>query len=116
MDNSHGESLDSQPASPQRTDRLAFLLGRIANMLHHAGGLVFLPALVLVVGYDIFMRYVLASPSIWANEISTILLSAVFFLSLGQVTLRGEHLATDILYTQFNPSIRRVADVLAGVL
>lgn len=98
------------------TDRVAVILGRIASALHHAGSLVFLPTLVLVVGYDIFMRYVLVTPSIWANEISTVLLAAVFFLSLAQVTLRGEHLATDILYTRFNPKIRSVADILAGIL
>lgn len=97
-------------------DRLAAGLGRVAGVLHHTGSLLFLPVLVLVVGYDIFMRYVLVAPSIWANEISTLLLASVFFLSLGQVTLRGEHLATDILYTRFNPKIRSLADILAGIL
>lgn len=97
-------------------ERLASVLGGVAGALHRIGGLVFLPALVLVVGYDIFTRYVLAAPSLWANEMSTVLLPAVFFLSLAQVTLRGSHLATDILYMRLGPRLRRVADIASGCL
>ena len=97
-------------------DGLARILGRAAGALHRVGSLAFLPALVLLVGYDIFLRYVLVSPSLWANEMSTVLLPAVFFLSLAQVTLRGEHLATDILYNRFGPLPRRAADLLSALL
>jgi len=96
--------------------RTARILGRASGALHHIGGLVFLPALVVLVCYDIFTRYVLAAPSLWANEMSTVLLPAIYFLSLAQVTLRGGHLATDILYVRFGRRLRRLADVATAFL
>ena len=110
------QAVSSAELTPRRPAGMPRILGLIANVLHRVGGLLFLPALVLTVGYDIFMRYVLVTPSEWANEMSSVLLAAVFFLSLAEVTLRGNHLATDILYTRFNPRMRFVADALAAML
>jgi len=72
--------------------------------------------LVGVVLYEIFVRYVLNSPTIWAHETSQMIYGAYVILLGGYVLQRGGHVNVDILYHRFQPRTRAVIDMLTWLL
>ena len=69
-------------------------------------------AIALITSYDVFMRYVLNSPTAWATEISTYLLVAVTFCGAGETLLRDGHVRVDIVLNRL-PADARAAALVA---
>jgi TRAP-type mannitol/chloroaromatic compound transport system permease small subunit len=85
-------------------DRLSLWLGRTLAW-------VFLIAVALT-AWEVLMRYVLNSPTIWAHDL-VIALSALAFIFGGSYALqRAEHIRISSLYDRMPPSWRRSCDVL----
>ena len=72
--------------------------------------------LVAVVLYEIFVRYLLNSPTIWAHEISQMIYGAYVILLGGYVLQRKGHVNVDILYNRFTPRTRAVIDLFTWLL
>lgn len=81
----------------------------------------FSSALFLIAGlglmfYEVIMRYVFNSPTIWINETASILVvwGILFGLSVG---LRdNHHISVDIFYTLFPRKIQRFIDIFANLV
>lgn len=67
--------------------------------------------LVLATCYEVFARYVLGSPTIWAFELGYMLMGLHFLLG-GAITLkRQEHVRIDLIYARLSPKRRALIDL-----
>jgi TRAP-type C4-dicarboxylate transport system permease small subunit len=93
----------------------AGLLGRLIDK----GGVIFavgIVAAMLILIQEVFLRYVLNAPTIWAHE-TTIFLCALCFIYGGlYCTARNTHIRVVIFYDLVNHRVRRVLDVLISLI
>jgi TRAP-type mannitol/chloroaromatic compound transport system permease small subunit len=72
--------------------------------------------LVFVILYEIFVRYLFNSPTIWAHEIAQMIYGAYVILLGAYVLQRGGHVNVDILYHRFRPRTRAIIDLFTWLL
>lgn len=60
-----------------------------------------------IVLYDVFRRYVLNDPTIWAFDIASFLLVYIIFLGLGLALQDGSHVAVDLFLQMVRGRVRR---------
>lgn len=88
--------------------------GRFGLMIERIG-YVFATAIVLaalVLIYEIFMRYVLGSPTQWVHETSIFLCSIAFLYGGLFCASRNSHIRVVLIYDFLPPRLRRVFDVV----
>lgn len=90
-------------------------LTRIARWCHLATALLVLPLLVALVGLDVAMRYIFASPLIWGQEVTSLLLFLFFVLSLGYGWSRRVHVQMEMVYDNLPPRPRAASDMVTGI-
>lgn len=88
---------------------------RLFNAMHAIAALVGIPALVVVVGVDVFLRYVLNAPLLWGAEVSALLLLVTFFASLPHCTAHDGHIRMELLYDRMSPAGKAVADMVSAL-
>ncbi len=91
------------------------LINKLARGFHWAGVYVSIPALILILGIDVSLRYVFNSPLIWGSEVSALILLIVFFASLPQVTGIQGHIRMDMLYRLMSPRVKAITDAVTGL-
>lgn len=87
--------------------------------LHSVSAYIAVPLMIALVIYDVFLRYVVGDPSVWANEVSAVLLILVVFATLPHVTIRRDHLGNDMVYLMLGSRGKRVtagAGYLCGAI
>ena len=62
--------------------------------------------------YEVFMRYVLNSPTVWAFDMSYMLYGALFMMSGAYALSRGTHVRGDFLYRSWKPRNQAKMDLL----
>jgi TRAP-type mannitol/chloroaromatic compound transport system permease small subunit len=72
--------------------------------------------LVLANVIEVFARYVLRDPTIWALDITTMSYAALFMLGSAFALLKGAHVRTDLLWEGFSDRTKGMIDSLAFVL
>jgi TRAP-type mannitol/chloroaromatic compound transport system permease small subunit len=72
--------------------------------------------LILANVVEVFSRYVLRSPTIWALDVTTMSYAALFMLGAALALLRGAHVRTDMLWERFSDRRKGMIDSLALVL
>jgi TRAP-type mannitol/chloroaromatic compound transport system permease small subunit len=77
-------------------DAVSRLLGAAAAVL--------VVALVVLMLYDVVLRYVLNAPTAWGNDLNTWLMGSSFVLSIAYAMSTDSHVRVDLLY---NPQTRR---------
>jgi TRAP-type mannitol/chloroaromatic compound transport system permease small subunit len=83
---------------------------------HTAGVLkYFCYALVLVVTYNVIMRYVFNNPPQWAYDISIMLGGTIYVLAWGYTHLSKSHVRVDVIYSNLPPRGRALTDVLGTI-
>lgn len=88
-------------------DRISLFLGRVAMML--------ILILLVVMIYEVMMRYLFESPTLWANELSLWIAGIVFLASGLPVQQQGQHIRIDIIYQNFPAWGRQLCDGLGVV-
>ncbi len=73
-------------------------------------------AMMLSVVYEVIMRYVFNSPTIWSMEVNQQLLCAYTALAGGYILLHGAHVNVDIVYEHFSPKRQALIDIVTSVL
>jgi len=71
--------------------------------------------LVLSTCYEVFSRYVLGSPTIWAYETGYMFTGANFLLGMAFALRQDAHIRVDVLYSRFSPRTRAVVNALTYV-
>lgn len=78
-----------------------------------AAGIVIVAVILLI---EVFLRYVLNRPTIWANE-TAIFLSSIAFLYGGLLcAARDSHIRIVLIYDHLGPGLRRVFDVIISAI
>ncbi|WP_114394466.1 TRAP transporter small permease subunit [Oleisolibacter albus] len=72
--------------------------------------------LTLVVCTEVFMRYVLGSPTSWAYDTSTMLYGALFMMCGAYLLARNGHVRGDFLYKQWRPRTQAAVDLALYLL
>jgi TRAP-type mannitol/chloroaromatic compound transport system permease small subunit len=72
--------------------------------------------LILANVVEVFARYVLKSPTIWALDVTTMSYAALFMLGSALALLKGAHVRTDILWESFSDRTKGMIDSLAFLL
>lgn len=65
---------------------------------------------------EVFARYVLRAPTIWALDVTTMSYAALFMLGAALALLKGAHVRTDILWEAFSDRTKGMIDSLAYLL
>ncbi|MGI6400446.1 MAG: TRAP transporter small permease subunit [Bacillota bacterium] len=69
-------------------------------------------ALTLVTLYEVFCRYVLVRPTIWAFDVTMILNAAFFLFGGALLTKQDAHIKVDVLYDKFPKKAKKTVDFL----
>jgi TRAP-type mannitol/chloroaromatic compound transport system permease small subunit len=72
--------------------------------------------LILANVVEVFARYVLRSPTIWALDVTTMSYATLFMLGAALALLKGAHVRTDILWERFSDRRKGMIDSLALIL
>lgn len=84
----------------------------------YAPAVAFATLLLIIVGitlYEVVARYIFASPTIWANELSLFLSATIFLVSGVYVMWRDEHLRISVIYDAVPARMRRLFDAVTLV-
>jgi len=76
----------------------------------------FLPVIILVLLYEIVLRYVFNNPTRWAHETSLYLFGSYFMLLGGYVLYSRAHISMDLLYGRWSPRTKATVDVITALL
>ncbi|SES26420.1 TRAP transporter small permease [Salipaludibacillus aurantiacus] len=72
----------------------------------------FLLAIVLITLAQVFSRFVLNSPFIWADELSRFLLVWMVFIGVGAVSFDDRHLAVNLFQEMMSPKVKLISDII----
>jgi TRAP-type mannitol/chloroaromatic compound transport system permease small subunit len=89
-------------------DRLSEVSGRSASWL--------VMPLILGVTYEVFARYALNAPTIWAYDLAYMLYAGIFMLGAAYALRQGAHVRTDFLYNDWSERRKAAADAVGYVL
>ena len=62
---------------------------------------------------EVFARYVLRSPTVWALDVTTMSYATLFMLGAAMALLKGAHVRTDMLWEKFSDRTKGMVDSLA---
>lgn len=68
--------------------------------------------LIFATVYEVFSRYVLNAPTIWAYEVGYMATGANFLLGAALALREKAHIRIDIAYMRFRPKTKAIVDVL----
>ena len=74
------------------------------------------PLLGFLVLYEVIMRYVFNSPTIWVHDTSQFLFGATYMLGAGFTLMLRKHVNMDMLYVRFSIRGKAWSDAVTGVL
>lgn len=77
---------------------------------------VLVPAMVMVLGYEVLARYALNAPTIWAHDLSIFFFGYLGLLAGAYAHKEGRHIRVDVLYLRLTPRQRAGLDALNGLL
>jgi TRAP-type mannitol/chloroaromatic compound transport system permease small subunit len=89
-------------------DNVSRLFGAIAAVL--------VIVLVVLMLYDVLLRYVFDAPTVWGNDLNTWLMGASFVLSIAYAMSTDSHVRVDLLYTSSNRHRIRIFDLIGLAL
>ena len=93
-------------------DLLVKNIERITGSVGIFASLALVP-LVLATCYEVFVRYAMGAPTVWAYEVGYILTGSHFLLGMAFTLRAGAHIRIDIFSGNFSPRMRAIID-LAG--
>jgi TRAP-type mannitol/chloroaromatic compound transport system permease small subunit len=90
------------------------ILNVIDNINQWAGKIVswVILAIMLSIVYDVFMRYFIRKPTIWADELCEIMLLCIVCIGAGTGLLHNSHVKVGILYDKWSPKVRALVDLV----
>lgn len=93
----------------------AGLMGRLVDRAAYlfAAGIVLSAAVLLM---EVFLRYVLNRPTIWAHETTVFLCGIAFIFGGLYCTSRDSHIRVVLLYDSLSPRLRRVFNVIISII
>jgi TRAP-type mannitol/chloroaromatic compound transport system permease small subunit len=72
--------------------------------------------LTIIVCYDVFLRYVLSSPTLWAFDVSYMLYGTLFMMAGAYTLAQNGHVRGDFLYGSMRPRTQATLDLILYIL
>src|ERR671923_508246 len=72
--------------------------------------------LVLIVTYEVVMRYVFNAPTIWVFDATYMLYGTIFMLGAAYALHKGAHIRTDFFYEKWSAQTKGMVDSLSYLL
>lgn len=72
-------------------------------------------ALVLVVSYDVFTRYVLKNSSVAVQELEWHIFAVIFLVGAAYTLKEDKHVRVDVFYTKMSPKKQALVNLLGAV-
>ncbi|RVU32238.1 MULTISPECIES: TRAP transporter small permease subunit [Neptunomonas] len=88
--------------------RLVAFIGRGVSIL--------MPMIALVIAFEVFARYFLNKPTIWAYDLSLFLSGYLAALGGAYAQQRKAHINVDILYLSVSANVKRIFHLVSGAL
>ncbi len=104
-----------KPMPPRAYLAVIRTIDRFTELTGYLFVLVIIP-LVLANVVEVFARYVLKAPTIWALDVTTMSYATLFMLGSALALLKGAHVRTDMLWEKFSDRKKGMIDSLALVL
>lgn len=95
--------------------RIIRTIDRFTRWSGYAFALLIIP-LVLANTIEVFMRYVLDAPTVWAMDTTVMSYAALFMLGSAFALLKGAHVRTDIFWQRFSDRKKGIIDSLSYLL
>lgn len=70
---------------------------------------------IVVVLYEVFMRFVLSASQVWASEMSMFFFGPLFCLVGAYTLLHGGHVSMDLFYRKWPPKVQAIMDIVTFV-
>ena len=108
----------SSPPKPMPSRGFLAVIRTIDTFTEWSGYLFILLLIPLVFAnvVEVFSRYVLKDPTIWALDVTTMSYAALFMLGSALALLKGAHVRTDMLWGAFSDRTKGMIDSLAFLL
>jgi TRAP-type mannitol/chloroaromatic compound transport system permease small subunit len=87
-------------------------IDKFTEVITYLFAVVIIP-LILANVVEVFARYVLRAPTIWALDVTTMSYATLFMLGAALALLRGAHVRTDMLWERFSNRRKGMIDSLA---
>jgi TRAP-type mannitol/chloroaromatic compound transport system permease small subunit len=112
--------MTSMSASPRRMPPPGYVaiiraIDKFTGWTGHLFILLIIP-LIFANVVEVFARYVLRQPTIWALDVTTMSYAALFMLGSALALLKGAHVRTDILWEAFSDRTKGMIDSVAFIL
>ena len=98
-----------------RTNRVLFLIDSVSTSVGKCFGWLIL-VLTVAMTYEVFVRYALNAPTVWAYDFSYICYGALFLMSGAYTLARNAHVRGDFLYRTWSPRVQGISDLILYVL
>ena len=92
-------------------DALIRLFERLTGSVGILASLLLVP-LVLATCYEVFARYIMGAPTVWAYEVGYFLTGSHFLLGMAYTLRSDEHIRIDIFSGHFSQRTRAIIDLL----
>ena len=107
----------STPSVSRRTPPRGYLglirtIDRFTEVTSYLFVIMIVP-LILANVVEVFARYVLRAPTVWALDVTTMSYATLFMLGAALALLRGAHVRTDMLWERFSDRTKGMIDTLA---
>jgi len=93
-----------------------YIVSKITKYIHIAGFTICLPALTIVVGLDVFLRYAFNAPLSWGKEVGGLFLLLAVLLSMPYCWDKKRHVRMEVVYDYFKGKMKRFADIFSAVM
>ena len=91
------------------------LIGKISDLSGKIAAVLVLP-LVFAMVFEVISRYVFSSPTIWAFELSYMMMGTIFLLGLSYALHVGQHVNVDFIHQRLHPRIIGAIDAIAYLI
>ncbi|PJC85600.1 TRAP transporter small permease [Vibrio sp. HA2012] len=75
-----------------------------------------MPVLAGIVAFEVFARYILDAPTIWAYDVSLFLFGYISALGGAYAQQKGSHINVDIFYATVPEKVQRLFNLVTGIL
>lgn len=86
-------------------------LERVSDIAAFFGAMLMIP-LILAMVFEILSRYLFSAPTIWAFELSYMMMAGIFSLGFAYALKRGQHVNVDFIHGALPPRFRAAIDIL----
>ncbi len=98
-----------------RLQALLFAVDEVSTFIGKAGAWAIV-VLTLAICYEVFARYILQAPTMWAFDASYMLYGVLFMLAGPYALARNAHVRGDFLYREWSPTTQARLDLILYLL